>query len=80
MRVYAPNAVRKYHAFADDVNDALQRVGSTTESAVLLGNFDALFGKDNKTWKGMIAWYGDSTLKENCRYVLQFVVTTGSAL
>ena len=36
LQVYAPNAVREYQAFVDDVNDALQKVRST-ESAILWG-------------------------------------------
>ena len=38
LQVYAPNAVIEYQAFVDDVNDALQRLGST-ESALLFVGF-----------------------------------------
>ena len=33
LQVYATNAVSEYHAFADDVHDALQRVRSTESSS-----------------------------------------------
>ena len=40
LQVYAPNALREYQAFEDNVNYALQRVGST-KSTVLLRDFNA---------------------------------------
>ena len=43
LQEYAPNAVSEYQAFVDDVNDTLQRVGST-ESTILLGDFNAHIG------------------------------------
>ena len=78
LQVYAPNAVSEYQAFVDDVNDALQRVGST-ESVILLGDFNAHIGKDSKIWKGEIGWHGDPAFNENGRYS-SFVVAAGSAL
>ena len=48
LHVYAPNAVSEYQAFVDDVNNALQRVGST-ESTILLGKFNARTGTDSET-------------------------------
>ena len=38
LQVYALNAVEKYEVFVDDVNDALQKVGST-EATIFLGEF-----------------------------------------
>ena len=37
LQVYAPNAVKEYLAFVDDVNDALQRVGYTESTILLVG-------------------------------------------
>ena len=37
MQMYAPNAVSEHQAFVDDVNDALQRVGSTESIIHLVG-------------------------------------------
>ena len=83
LQVYAPNAVSEHPAFVDDVNDALQRVGST-ESTIRLGDFNAHIGTDNETWKGVDGRHGDPAFNENGWYLLQlccsFVVTTGSAL
>ena len=53
LQVYAPNAVSEYQAYMDDVNDALQRAGST-ESTILSGIFIAHIGTDSETWKSVI--------------------------
>ena len=53
LQVYASHAVSEYQAFANDVNNAFQRVGST-ESIILLGDFYAHIGRDNETWNGVI--------------------------
>ena len=70
LQVYAPNAVNKYQVFVDDVNEALQRVGST-ETITLLGDFNAHIGTDSKTWKGVIDRHGDPAFNENGQYLLQ---------
>ena len=66
--MYAPNAVSQYQAIVDDVNNALQRVGST-ESTILLGDFKAHIGIDSKTWKGVIGRYRDLAFNENSWYL-----------
>ena len=38
LQVYAPDVVSDHQSFVNDVNDALQRVGST-ESTILFGEF-----------------------------------------
>ena len=48
-----PNAVSKYQVFVVDVNYALLRVGST-ESIILVEDFNAYIGTDSETWKGVI--------------------------
>ena len=50
---YAPNTVSEYQAFVDDINGALQRVGST-KSIILLGDFIVRIVTNNKTWKSVI--------------------------
>ena len=70
------NDVCEYQACVDDVNDALQRVGST-ESTILLGDFNAHIGTDNKTWKGMIDKHGHPTFNENGQYLLQLCSSNG---
>ena len=44
LQVYALNAVSEYQTFVDDVKDALRRVEST-ETTILLGDFNAHIGK-----------------------------------
>ena len=46
-------AVSENQAFVDDVNHALQRVGSR-ESTILSEDFSAHVGTDTETWKGVI--------------------------
>jgi len=68
LQVYTTNAASKYQAFVDEVNDALLRV-STSESTVLMGDFNARIGTDTETWKGVIGRHGVSGL--NGRYLFQ---------
>ena len=58
LQMCAFNAVSKYQAFVDDVNKALQRVGST-ESTILLRDFNAHIGTNSETWKGVIGRHED---------------------
>ena len=53
------------------VEIALQKVASV-ESIVLLGDFNAHVGTDNKTWKSVIRRQGDSNINRNKRCLLQF--------
>ena len=48
LQVYAPNTETQYQPFLDEVGVALQKIISV-ESIVLLGNFNAHVGTDNKT-------------------------------
>ena len=70
LQVYALNVVSKYQVFVDDVNDAPQRIRST-ESTILLGDFNAHIGTDNKTRKDVIGRHGDSAFNVKGRYLLQ---------
>ena len=76
LQVYAPNAVNEYKTFVDDVNDALQRVGSTA-STILLGDLNIHIGTDSETWKGVIGRFGDPALNENGQYLLQLCCSHG---
>ena len=64
--MHASNAVSKYQAFEDDVNNALQRVG-TKESTILSGNFNVHIGTNNETRKGVTGRHGDLAFNENGR-------------
>ena len=74
---YTPNAVSKYQVFVDDVNDALQRVGST-ESTILLVNFNAHIGTDSETWIGVISGKKTLRLTRTAAIYCSFVVAMGS--
>ena len=54
--MYAPNAMSKYQAFVDDVNDALQGVRST-EVIILLRDFYSHIGTGIGISKGMTERY-----------------------
>ena len=78
--MYALNAVSKYQAFVDDVNEARQRIGST-ESTILLGDFNTPIGTDNETWKGMFSRHGmEIQCVTRMAGICSFVVATGSIL
>ena len=62
--MYAPNAEAQYQPFLDEVGVALQKVISA-ESIILLGDFNAHVGTDDKTWKGVIGRQGDSDINRN---------------
>ena len=53
LQVYAPNMELQYEAFLEEVEVAL-RNATSSESLVLLGDFNAHVGIDNVTWKGVI--------------------------
>ena len=76
LQIYAPNATSGYQTFVDEVNDALLEV-SATESAVLMGDFNAHVGTDTDTWKDVIGKHGVSGLNENGRYLLQLCCSNG---
>ena len=73
------NALSQYPAFVGDVNDTLQRVGST-ESTTLLENFNAYNGTGNEIWKSVTGRHGDQCLSRTAGTYCSFVVATGSAL
>ena len=66
MKIYAANAEAQYQSFLDKVGFALQKVTSA-ESIVLLGDFNAHVGTDEKTWKAVIERQGDSDINKNGR-------------
>ena len=79
LQVYDPNVVSEYQAFVDDVNDALQRVGST-ESTIFLEDFSAHIGTVSETRKGVIGRHGDPAFNEYGRNLWQLCCSSGSAL
>ena len=48
LQVYVPNGNSEYQAFVDDINYALQRVGSA-KFTIFLRDFNEYFGTDNET-------------------------------
>ena len=79
LQVYAPNAGSEYQAFVDDNNNAFQRVGST-ESTILMGDFNAHIGTDSETRKDVIGKHGYPAFNENSRFYCSFVLATDSSL
>ena len=76
LQGYAPNTEAQYQPFLDEVGVALQKVTST-ESIVLLGDFNTHMNSDNKAWKSVIGRQGDSNTNRNRRCLLQFCATNG---
>ena len=76
LQVYALNAVSKYQAFVNHVNDALRREESTN-SIIISGDFNAHIETDFETWKSVTGKYGDSALNENGLYLLQLCCSGG---
>ena len=74
LQMYASNAETQYQPFLDKVDVALQKVTSA-ESIVLLGDFNAHVGIDDKTWKNVIGSQGDSAITRNGRFLLQVCAT-----
>ena len=75
LQVFAPIGTSEYQDFVDEVNNALLR--SLTQSAVLMGNFNAHVGADTDTWKGVIGKHEVTGLNENGRYLLQLCCSNG---
>ena len=72
--MYAPNDKTQYQPFLDEVGVALQKI-TCAEPIVLLGDFNAHVGTDDKTWKGVIRRQGDSNINRNERCLRQFCAT-----
>ena len=64
--------------YSDDVNDALLRV-STTESTLLMEDFNTHVGTDTDMWKDVIGKHGVTGLNENGRYLLQVAATDSAS-
>ena len=66
----------QYEAFLEEVEVALGKATSS-ESLVLLGDFNAHVGIDNAIWKGVIGQHGDPGINKNGTCLLQFCATNG---
>jgi len=75
LQVYAPNAVSEYHAFVDEVNDALLRV-SPSESTVFIGISTHTLVQ-TRNMKAVIERHEVPGLNENGRYLLQLCCNNG---
>ena len=64
-----PQCCERISALVNDINDALQTVGST-EYTILSGNFNARTGTDSESWKGVLNRYEDPAFNENSQYLL----------
>ena len=79
FQVYVPNAEAQYQPFLDEVVIALQKV-TPAESIVLLSDFNANVGTDDKTWKGVIGRQGTSEINKNGKCLLLFFATNGRCI
>ena len=66
---YAPNIESQCEAFLEEVEVALGKATSS-ESLVLLGDFNEHVGIDNATWKGVIGQRGNPDINESGRCLL----------
>ena len=57
LQVYARNVESQYEAFLEEVEVALRKAASS-ESLVLLGDFNTHVGIDHAIWKGVIEQHG----------------------
>ena len=74
---YASTMELQYEAFLEEVEVALGKATSS-ESLVLLGDFNVHVGIDNATWKGVTGQHdGDPDINKNGRCLLQFCATNG---
>ena len=69
----------QYEAFLEEVEVALEKATSS-ESLLLLGDFNVHVGVDNATWKGVIAQRGNAEINKNGKCLLQFCATYGLCL
>ena len=76
LQVYAINMESQYQVFPEKVEVALGKAISS-ESLILLGDFNANVGIDNATWKGVVGQHGDPDINKNGRCLLQFCATNG---
>ena len=76
LQVYAPNMKSQYKAFLEKIEVALGKATSS-ESLVLLGDFNAHVDIDNAIWKSVIEQHGDPDINKNGRCLLQFCAING---
>ena len=76
LQVYAFNMESQYEAVLEEDEIALGKVTSS-ESLVLLGDFNTPVGIDNTTWKGVIGQNCDPDANNYGRCLLQFCATNG---
>ena len=76
LQVCAPYIESQYETFLEEVEVALGKATSS-ESLVLLSDFNAHVGIDNATWKGIIGQHDDPDINKNGKCLMQFCATNG---
>lgn len=73
---YAPNAEAEYSTFLAELDDCLLALPST-DSVMILGDFNAHVGNDIQTWGSVIGRHGDAHLNHNGEHLLDFCSGNG---
>jgi exonuclease III len=79
VQIYAPNDEKEYNPFLEKVAEALETV-PPTDSAMLIGDFNAHVGNDDQTWRGVIGRNGSSDFNHNGRLLLDFCACNGLSI
>jgi len=70
IQIYGPNTSALYPEFMKKISDSLRGV-KTSDSTILLGDFNAHVGNDAAMWKGVIGRRGNANVNDNGRLLLQ---------
>ena len=79
LQVYVPNIESQYEAFLEEVKVVALGKATSSESLVLLGDFNAHVGIHNATWKGVVGQYDDPDINKNGNFYCSSVRTMDCA-
>ncbi|MGH2507006.1 MAG: reverse transcriptase domain-containing protein [Ktedonobacteraceae bacterium] len=79
VQIYAPNEEKEYTSFLDEVALTLETV-SPTDSLMLIGDFNAHVGNDDRTWRGVIGRNGPPDFNRSGRRLLDFCASSGLSI
>ena len=79
IQVYAPNVESNYPKFLDNVSQVLESI-PTSNSILLMGDFNTHIGNDSITWKGVIGPNDNKNLNSQRRLLLDFCSNSGLSI